>query len=156
KSTPMKKPFALTNGLVCWMSILSLALWEMTLHVSAQNPPPNQPTPEQQAARLKEKWTKPLTDARQEFQNSNDRESVEFTTGILDSLERPGGMSPTALAGNLTRIRNQVRELIRRGALESAACLNWAQWRILSGGPSGPSGPLHPNRKTGGSPGPSG
>lgn len=101
---------------------------------------------------VKEHWSKPLTDARVDFQNSNDRESADFVTGILDSFERPGGMSPAALENDLQRIKNQVRELVRHGALESAASLNWAQWRIANRPGPGLSGPAHPNHKTGGTP----
>src|ERR1035438_2771609 len=94
---------------------------------------PAQPlTPEQQAAKLKEHWSKPLTDARVDFQNSNDRETADFVTGILDSFERPNGMSPAALESDFIRIKSRVRGLVRRGALESAASLNWAQWRIAN------------------------
>ena len=101
---------------------------------------------------VKDHWSKPLNDARRDFQNSNDRESADFVTDILDSLDTPQGTSPAALAGDLARIKKQVRELIRHGALESAASLNWSQWRIANRPGSGASGPAHPNHKTGGTP----
>ncbi len=101
---------------------------------------------------VKEHWSKPLNDARRDFQNSNDHESADFVTGILDSFERADGFSPAALAADLERIKKQVRELVRHGALESAASLNWAQWLIANRPGSGASGPAHPNHKTGGTP----
>jgi hypothetical protein len=122
-----------------------------------QNATPNQAlTPEQQAAKVKEHWSKPLNDARLDFQNSNDRESADFVTGILDSFERPEGMSPTALTGDLEQIKNQVRELVRHSALESAASLNWALWLIANHPGPGANGPALPNHKVGGTPGPGG
>ena len=139
------------------IAILLIASCVQWFQASAQNAAPNPPlTTEQQAAKLKERWSKPLTDARQDFQNSNDRESVNFVSGVLDSLERPNGMSPATLESNLERIKNQVRELVRRGALESAASLNWAQWRIANRPGSGLTGPAHPNQKSGGTSGPDG
>jgi hypothetical protein len=105
---------------------------------------------------VKDHWSKPLTDARTDFQNSNDRESADFVGNILNSFERPGGMSPAALEGDFIRIKSRVRELVRHGALESAASLNWAQWRIAQPTGPGANGPAHPNQKTGGTPGPGG
>jgi hypothetical protein len=132
------------------------ALSSQMFHASGQNATPNQVlTPEQQAAKLKERWSKPLSDALRDFQSNNDQESADFVTGILDSLERPEGMSPAALAGDFERIKNKVRELVRHGALESAASLNWALWSItFQPGSDGDNGPAHPNHKTGGTPGP--
>jgi hypothetical protein len=122
-----------------------------------QNAVTNQtPTPEQQAAKVKDKWSKALDDARLDFQNSNDRESADFVTGILDSLDRPGGTSPSALESDLVRIKARVRELVRHGALESAASLNWAQWLVAYQPGPGENGPARPNHKTGGSTGPGG
>jgi hypothetical protein len=150
----MKKASDVVNGLVSLGVILIIC--GTTFHAPGQNPAPT-PTPEQQAAKLKEKWVKPLEDARRDFQNSNDHETAAFVAGILDSLERPNGMSPAALAGNIERIKKQVRELVRNGALESAASLNWAQWQLLNRpGPPSASGPAHPHVKTGGTPGPGG
>ena len=121
--------------------------------VPAANTPALSPD---QMAKIKEHWSKPLNDARADFQNSNDRESADFVTGILDSFDRPGGMSPAALEGDLERIKSRVRELVRLGVLESAASLNWAQWLITNQSGSGASGPAHPNHKTGGTPSPGG
>ncbi|HEX5397671.1 MAG TPA: hypothetical protein VFY06_01300, partial [Verrucomicrobiae bacterium] len=123
---------------------------------SAQTSANPQPTPEQQAVKLKEKWTKALTEAVQDFQNNNDQQSVQFVSGILTSLEQPGGMSPTALAADGQRMKDRVRELARHGALESAAGLNWAQWQVLNQPGPGAGGPPNPNHKTGGTPGPGG
>ena len=148
----MKKTYSAPAGLL--VAVLIFFSFGQIFHASGQNAAPNQVlTPEQQAAKLKERWSKPLTDALLDFQNSNDRESADFVTGILDSLERPNGMSPAALESDLERIKNQVRELVSRGALESAASLNWVQTRVShQPGPSA-SGPPHPNQKTGGTPG---
>ena len=145
-----------TNTILAQL-LLAAALFAASgqmFHTNGQNATPNQPlTAEQQAAKLKEKWTKAFEDARRDFQNSNDRESAEFVAKILESLDQPGGMSPAALAANGERIKQQVRELVRRGALESAASLNWAQWRALNQPGPGANGPAQPNHKTGGSPG---
>ncbi len=110
----------------------------------------------QDTAKLKGKWTKALEEARRDFQNSNDRESAEFVSKILASLDQPGGLSPAALAANKERMKNQVGELVRRGALESAAGLNWATWRVFYIPGPGVDAPAQPVRKTGGQPGPDG
>ena len=116
-----------------FLSAMFLATTGQMFQASGQNATPNQAlTPEQQAAKIKEHWSKPLNDARADFQNSNDRESADFVTGILDSFESSAGMSPTALGNDLERIKRQVRELVRHGALESAASLNWALWLIAN------------------------
>ena len=119
-------------------------------------PVPVAPRPEQQAAALKQKWIKALTEAVQEFQNNNDQESADFVSGILASLDRPGGMAPGALAANGQHMKDRVRQLVRRGALESAAILNWEQWQLLHELIPQPKGPVSPNHKTGGTPGPGG
>jgi hypothetical protein len=100
---------------------------------------------EQQQARLKEKWRKPLEDARREFLSTNDRESADFIGKILDSLEQPGGLSPTALAGHARQMKQKTRDLVRRGASESAAALNWAQWSVLYEPGPGVDGPTRAN-----------
>ena len=136
-----------------FLAIVIYATSGQMFHANGQNATPNQtPTPEQQAAKIKERWSKALNDARQDFQNSNDRESADFVTGILDSLEHPEGMSPATLVGDLERIKNRARDLVRRGALESAASLNWAQWRIANQPGPGATGPARPNHRTGGTP----
>ena len=143
------------NGLACLIVIL--AFCSGIFHASGQTTTPDQAlTPEQQAAKVKAHWTKPLNDALREFQNSNDRESADFVSGLLDTFERPNGMSPAALESDLERIKSRVRELVQHGALESAASLNWAQWRIANRPGPGLSGPAHPNHKTGGTPNPNG
>jgi len=107
------------------------------------------------ADQIKAKWTKAFEEARRDFQNSNDRESANFCGKILESLDQPGGMVPAALAAQVERIKKQVRDLVRRGALESAARLNWAQCSVLF--PiRDDAEPAHPNHKTGGTPGPGG
>ena len=138
------------------MAAVIYAASSQMFHANGQNATPNPiPTPEQQAAKVKEKWSKVLNDARRNFQNSNDRESAEFTSKLLAALDQPGGMAPASLASYGERMKKQVRELVRRGALESAASLNLAQWLVLNH-PNPASGPLHPHLKTGGTPGPGG
>jgi len=149
----MKKTSDVRNGLVFFAVVLTLC--GGTFHALGQTAAPNQnPTPEQQAAKVKERWSKALNDARLDFQNNNDRESADFVTGILDSLERPGGLAPAALAGDLERMKSQVRELVRRGAMESAAILNAEQVQATYTFDFGQ--PPHPNHKIGGPPGPGG
>ena len=75
----------------------------------------------QDPAKLKGKWTKALQDSSRDFQNSNDHESAEFVGKIIASLDQPGGMTPAVITANKERMKNQVRELVRHGALESAA-----------------------------------
>jgi len=113
-------------------------------------------TPEQQAAKQKEKWSKTLNDARRSFQNSNDRESADFLGKILDSLDQPGGMSPAAVAADHERINARVRELVRNGALESAATFQDLSYRVFGTSGNKATGPAHPNHKTGGMTGPGG
>ena len=104
---------------------------------------------------IKAKWTKAFDEGRRDFQNSNDRESADFCGKILESLDQPGGTAPAALAVQVERIKKQVRYLVRRDALESAARLNWAQCAVLF--PiRDDAEPDHPNHKTGGTPGPGG
>jgi predicted RNA-binding Zn-ribbon protein involved in translation (DUF1610 family) len=110
---------------------------------------------DQNASALKEKWNKALTDARHNLQSSNDRESAELIGKILDSLDQPGGLSPTALENDRERMNKQVRELARIGALESAAVLQEMLYH-LSDLHGNRTGPANPNHKTGGAPGPGG
>jgi hypothetical protein len=113
------------TALAClFMATVIYAASGQLFQAIGQNATPNQAlTPEQQTAKVKERWSKALNDARLDFQNSNDRESADFVTGILDSFERPGGMSPAALVGDLERIKNRVRDLIagKRGQPELGA-----------------------------------
>lgn len=92
-------------------------------------------SPNQQETTLREKWRKAMEDARVEFQNINDRESMDFVGKILDSLDKPGGVSPSALAAHASRLESKTRELVRKGALESAAIHNYAMWsaRVIPG-----------------------
>jgi hypothetical protein len=116
---------------------------------------PNQPTPEQMAARLKGKWIKAFEDARRDLQNINDRESAEFAGKVLASLKQAKGTSPAALAEQAARVKAQVRELVKKRALESAAILNWAQLQVLLQR-GYVAEPADPKQKTGGKPGPGG
>jgi len=116
---------------------------------------------QEDAAKVKAKWTKALTSARQDYQNGNDRETAVFVSQILDSLNQPGGTSARAMATNRERMANKIRELVKIGALESGAVMQLALSRIFlsnSGAPPPPTitGPPHPNHKTGGAPGPGG
>ena len=145
------------NILACLIAAVIFAASGQIFHACGQNaaPTPAATSAEQAAAKLKQKWTKALEDARHDFLNSNDRESAEFVGNILAALEQPDGMSPAALAANAERIKKQVRDLVRRGAMESAARLNWAQCAVLF--PiRDDAEPVHPNHKTGGTPGPGG
>ena len=122
---------------------------------SAKNVTAQPASPEQQVAKVKERWSKAFNDARQDFLNSNDSETADFCGNILASLDQPDGSSPAALAAQVERIKKQVRDLVRRDALESAARLNWAQCAVLF--PiRDDAEPAHPNHKTGGTPGPGG
>ena len=121
-----------------------------------QNQPAQPATPEQQAAKLRGKWIKAFGNARNDLQITGDRETAAFCGSILESLDQPNGMSPTALAANGERIKTKVRELVRRGALESAATLNLAQVIVLGQSGLQVGQPRHPTRKTGGTPGPGG
>jgi hypothetical protein len=105
---------------------------------------------------LKQKVSSALTDAIREFQSNNDQESAHFVAGLLASLDQPCGLSPGTLAADGLQMKERVRILVRRGALESAAILNWAQWQLVYQPGRGAAGPAHPNHKTGGSPGPGG
>ncbi len=124
---------------------------------TGQNAIPNQsPTPEQQAAVVKEKWSKVLNNGRQVFQDSNDRESYDFTGKILDSIDQPGGLSPAAQEDYRKRMCDHVRELVQEGALESAAIFQGMLYHVFPLHGNDATGPAQPNLKTGGQPGPSG
>jgi hypothetical protein len=114
-----------------------------------------QPVLSEEQIKLKEKWRKALTDAQREFQSTNDRESAEFVARMLAALDRPDGLEPAALAAQGERMKKMTRDLVRRGALESAAALNWAQNSVLHVPGPGVDGPSHPPRP-GGPPGPGG
>jgi hypothetical protein len=122
-----------------------------------QNAAPNQNlTPEQQAARLKERWSKVLNSGMQIFQNGNDRESYDFTAKILDEINQPGGLSPAAQADYKKRICDHERELVQGGALESAAIFQGMLYRVFPLHGNNATGPAQPNLKTGGQRGPGG
>ena len=123
-----------------------------------QNAPPNQAlTPEQEAAKVQERWTNALNDAISDFKSYNDQDSVDFASRILTSLAQPDGMSPTVIAAAGERVNHQIRQLVRTGALESAATfqnlLYIVGFRTASSGAAGPTTPI---LKTGGAPGPGG
>jgi hypothetical protein len=125
----------------------------LALCASAQNN--NQPNPKQQAAQLREKWSKALGDALRDLRANGDDPSATFVSDMLMSLNQPGGMSPAALEANGQMIAMRVRDLAKHGELESGAILNWAQYQALKN--SRPDhGPAHPHLKTGGTPGPGG
>ena len=126
------------------------------LKKAGDNVAPTTAVTDQDAAKLKEKWTKALEEARREFQNLNDRETAAFVSKIQESLDQPGGMSPAALDGYGKRMKEQVRSLVRNGALESGAALNYAQWQVLQQTGPGKKGPPQPHQRTGGTPGPGG
>jgi len=150
----MKKTNSMFVGLMLAAAMLSGSGAIFSVH--SQNPAPSPAlTSEQQAAKDKDKWSKALNEALRDFQNSNDRESAGFAGEILASLDQPGGLSPTSLATDLERMNDRVRELVRKGALESAATLQVAAYHVPQLRKNS-SGPAHPNRKTGGTPGPGG
>jgi hypothetical protein len=141
-------------GNCCLVLIGIVAFSGLPFHASGQNATSNQSlTPDQQAAKAKEQWSKALNDVRRNFQNNNDRESAEFAGKILDSLDQPGGLSPSALAADRDRICVRVRELVRQGVLESAATFQELLFHVPG---VSVTGPAHPNHKAGGSPGPGG
>lgn len=122
-----------------------------------QNTAPNPgPTPEQQSARLKEEWSKVLNDARQSFQDSNDHESYDFAGKILDAINQPNGLSAAAQETCRERICQHVRELVREGALESAATFQEMLYHFFPLHGNNSTGPDNPTIKTGGQPGPGG
>jgi hypothetical protein len=135
--------------------IAAIGLLAVTFCGNAQNDKPA--NPQQQAAQLREKWSKALGDALHDLRTNDDQESASFVSGMLMSLNQPGGMSPAALDANGQLLENRVRELVRHGALESGAILNSAQGLVLNHSRPNPSnGPAHPHLKTGGLPGPGG
>ncbi|HXT11824.1 MAG TPA: LamG domain-containing protein [Candidatus Angelobacter sp.] len=132
---------------------ISVSVFCFALAAYAQN---SNLTPEQQAARRKEKLTKALNNAIRDFQNYNDQDTLDFASGMLKSLDRPNGTAPAALMADGAKMRSRVRQLIQRGALESASSLNWAQLQIMQGLKPGERGPANPKIKTSGPPGPGG
>jgi hypothetical protein len=132
---------------------LAALLLAGTVAASAKNTTAPAPSAEQQAAKLKEKWTKVLNEALRDFQNSNDRESAEFVAKMLQSIENPNGMTTAAREGYAKRMKEQVRNLVHNGAMESASALNWAQWQALYQAGPGLSGPAQSRQQTGGTPG---
>ena len=141
--------------ILCLVAAL-MAFPEWVFSSSGQTSAPAQPdSAAQAAAKRKEKCLKAFTDARRDFLNNNDPETAEFAGQILSALEQPEGLSPAAVVSEGGRIKARVRELVRRGALETAASLNWAQWLLLNQ-PGPVPQPGHPNHRTGGTPGPGG
>jgi hypothetical protein len=134
-----------------WVCALLLFGWIAAL---AQNKPASSTPPESEAAQLKEQWHTALSEVQHEFQNNNDRESADWLGTILDSLDQPGGMSVAAQAANGAKMKARVRELVRKGALESAAKVESLQLLLIKA--TGAANPNHPETKTGGKPGPGG
>ena len=120
--------------------------------------PEKVPSTEQQPVDVKGKWTDALEEARRDFMASNDRESAEFVSQILASLEQPEGLSSEALAANGERMKKKVRELVQRGVLESGARLDWATALVIRDLSRGgwPDAPVRSNPRNGGAPGPGG
>lgn len=136
-----------------FLSVVTFAFCAQVFPASGQT---GAPTPEQQAAKLKEKWSKELNEAQGNFQNSNDRDSAEFIGKILDSLDQPGGLSPAAQEADRERMNGRVRELVRNGALDSAAIFQVLLYHAFNLSGNHFTGPAHPNHKTGDLPGPGG
>jgi hypothetical protein len=127
--------------------------------IAADADNPGQPalSGEQQQARLKEKWRKELGEAQKSFLLTNDRESADFVGRILESLDKPEGMSSSALAVQAKRMETRLRELVRAGTLESAAALNYAMWSVrFDPNDRGADGPPRTGNRAGGAPGPGG
>ncbi|MEI6073516.1 MAG: LamG domain-containing protein, partial [Verrucomicrobiae bacterium] len=113
-------------------------------------------SPAQATADLKQKWVKWLEPARGEFQRCNDRPSAEFIGKILQALDQPDGMSPAALAVHAESMKAKTRDLIRSGAMESAAILNLALNHVMFSPGRGLDGSAGKNPNPPGLPGPGG
>ena len=148
----MKSKSIIIPSLLMLLALFAIPAW------SQDAAPTPAATPEQQAAKLKAKWTKAFEEARGDFQNSNDRESAEFAGRILASLEQPGGSSPAAFVANIERVKKQVRKLILSGAMDSASKLSNALSSANYEPGPGPDGPVDAKREPGGTgtPGPNG
>lgn len=144
-SNPMKIKYALH---LCLALVIVSAL---PPRLAAQSP-----SADSSADRLKSKWTKPLQTAKNELDAANDPESAAVVAGILASLDQPGGLEPSALAADAARMKSLLRDLVRRGRLESAASLNNAVNFALKPPGAGIDGPVSNKPKSGGSPGPGG
>jgi hypothetical protein len=108
-----------TNTILAYLffaAVIFAASGQM-FHACGQNAAPAQPTsPEQKAAKIKERWSKSLGDARLDFQNSNDRESVDFVTKMLDSFERPERCSSWSHLLGWTLVENRRQAIYDRAA----------------------------------------
>ena len=135
------------------LSALAKAASEEPPEVPASLPPVAS-LPKPVDARVKNRWSKALNDAIRDLQNNNDQESANFVSSILTSLEQPSGLSPAVLADDLEHIKSRVRDLVRAGAMESAAALNCLQVKV-SYTPNFAE-PAQPNHKSGAMPGPGG
>lgn len=150
----LKRKFGHGHGIAVLAVFILLA---PLFHAVGQSAAPNPSlTPEQQSAALKEKWSKVLNGGRQAFLNSNDRESYDFAGKILDSLDQSDGLSPAAQAAYREHICEHVRELVREGALESAATFQEMLYHLFPLRGNNATGPAYPNLKTGGQPNPNG
>lgn len=135
--------------------LLGILFITTVLPAPAQNSGATTNSPEQRAAKVAGIWAKALANARRVFLNCNDRESAGFISKIQESIAQPDGLSPRAQKIYVDRMNNRVREMVHDGALESAATLQSALYDLieLRGPRSSVTGPAHPSRKTGGSPG---
>ena len=134
-----------------------LSFWVRSLTPSGRTPRLLRSlTPEQQAANLKAEWNKELNAARQTFLDSNDRESSDFAGKLLETVNQPDGLSAAAQETYRERICQQVRELVREGALESAATFQEMLYHVFPLRGNNATGPNNPALKTGGEPGPGG
>lgn len=86
--------------------------------------------PSEADTQIKAKWKRELESARSVLLSSNDRETAEFVGRMLVSLERSDGAAPAALAANRERMKQFARELIRKGALESAVVLKNTNFKL--------------------------
>ena len=133
----------------------------LTFQVNAQTAKPRQSAklkqsakPEQQEAKLKEKWIKSLTNVRQKLQNANAGETNKFIDEVLASLYRSEELSESNSADYVNQLRSHIDDLIRRGEMENAFILTRALG-VAAADDLNSDGPTHPARP-GGKPGPSG
>ena len=151
----MTKSNAILSGL-CIGTLIFAASHLFQARGQNATPSPAPPTAAQEAAKVNARRIKALNDAVHIFQSNNDQDSASLVSGILTSLAQPGGLTPAALAQDRARMQNRVREMVRRGAMQSAGTLNLAQIVAFQNTLDFPSQPPHPNHKAGGVPGPGG
>jgi len=135
---------------VCIALFASPARGAETSSPSAGEPAGNS----QKDSKLKKKWTSALEKAREELRGINDGASAEFVGKILESLDRPDGMTPSALVAHGDSMKQKTRDLVRAGAMESGSIINLALWLVTNQPGPGVDGPVRKNPI--GSPGPGG